>query len=65
VYRDSKQSTFIQLADFCAYALLRFENPTARAVAAGLNRSFHLLSPVLTIGAFDNDPKGLGIIREF
>jgi hypothetical protein len=65
VYRDSKDSTFIQLADFCAYALLRFQNPTAKTVAAGLDRSFLLLRPVLATETFDRDPNGLGIIREF
>ena len=40
VYRDSKHSTFIQLADFCAFSLLRFESPTPRMVAAGLDVAF-------------------------
>ena len=64
VYRDSKHSTFIQLADFCAFALLRFENPTGRLQKAGLHRAFQRLEPALLPQSFRNDPKSLGIIRE-
>lgn len=64
VYRDSKHSTFIQLADFCAFSLLRFESPTPRTVAAGLDVAFKRLDPIIVKHAFTKDPKGLGIIRE-
>jgi hypothetical protein len=64
VYRDSKHSTFIQLADLCAFSLLRFERPTPRTVAAGLEAAFRRLDPVVVKQAFTKDPKGLGIIRE-
>jgi Protein of unknown function (DUF3800) len=64
VYRDSKHSTFIQLADFCAFSLLRFESPTAKIVASGLDAAFRRLDPVIVKQAFSKDPKGLGIIRE-
>jgi len=65
VYRDSQHSTFIQLADFCAFALLRFENPTFRIEKAGLHRAFQRLEPALLPHTFHNDPKCLGIIRGF
>lgn len=64
VYRDSKHSTFIQLADLCAFSLLRFERPTPKIVAAGLDAAFRRLDPVVVKHAFTKDPKGLGIIRE-
>jgi uncharacterized protein DUF3800 len=63
VYRDSKHSTFIQLADFCAFSLLRFESPTPKIVAAGLDTAFRRLDAILVKQAFTKDPKGLGIIR--
>ncbi|MCZ4264314.1 DUF3800 domain-containing protein [Erythrobacter sp. G21629-S1] len=63
VYRDSKRSFFIQAADFCAYSLLRFENPTPRAKQMGFDQSFMLLEPALLKVAFGADPKKLGIIR--
>ena len=64
VYRDSKNSTFIQLADFVVFSLLRFESPTPRLTASGLDKAFLLLDPVVVKQAFRGDPKGLGIIRE-
>lgn len=64
VYRDSKHSAFIQLADFVAFSLLRFESPTPRLAAVGLDKAFLILYPVVVKQAFRRDPKGLGIIRE-
>lgn len=63
VYRDSKRSLFIQAADFCAFSLLRFENPTPKATAMGFDQSFLRLEPALLKIAFKADPKKLGIIR--
>jgi hypothetical protein len=65
VYRDSETSFFIQLADFCAFALLRSENPLRARSKYGLDKSFERLRPVLRIKSFAKDPRGLGIIREF
>ena len=63
VYRDSKRSLFIQAADFCAFALLRFEDPTPKATQMGFDKSFLKLDPALLKVAFKNDPRKLGIIR--
>jgi len=64
VYRDSETSFFIQLADFCAFALLRSENPIPSRSRYGLDKSFDRLRPVLRVRSFAKDPRGLGIIRE-
>ena len=63
VYRDSKRSLFIQMADFCAFSLLRMEGPTSKAVAMGFDKSFMILEPALFKIAFKADPRKLGIIR--
>ena len=63
VYRDSAKSLFIQAADFTAFSLLRFENPTAKAIAYDYHRSFMILEQRLLKVAFKGDPKNLGIIR--
>ena len=62
-FKDSDQSYFIQLADFCAYALLRQERPTARSMKYGLDSAFERLRPVLVTQAHRADPKKMGIIR--
>jgi hypothetical protein len=62
VYRDSKLSTFIQLADFCAFALLRFLNPTTKIVAASLSTAFLRLGPVVVADAIDDAAKAGGSI---
>jgi hypothetical protein len=64
VFRDSRQSALIQLADFCAFALLRFENPIASRTKYGLDKAFLRLERVLEKRAFGGDPRRLGIIRE-
>jgi len=63
VYRDSKESPFIQLADFCAYALFRSEIPLASKAKYGLHEMFKELEPICVTTAFGKDPKKLGIIR--
>jgi len=59
VFKDSKRSYFIQLADCCAYALLRRERPLASKTAYGLTDAFALLSPILAREATDRDPEGV------
>jgi hypothetical protein len=61
VFRDSRNSYFIQMADFCAYALLRREEPIADKRRFGLERAFEFLEPILVKEANSNDP--LGIVR--
>ena len=63
VYRDSANSFFIQAADFSAFSLLRFENPTINAKKYGFDKSIHILRKVLVTKAYAKDPKNLGIIR--
>lgn len=47
VFRDSTQSPFIQLVDFCAYALLRHEKPIPRTQRYGIGDAFAVLEPIL------------------
>ncbi len=61
VFKDSKHSGFIQLADFVSYALLRREKPLASKNRYGIHEAFDLLSPVLCKRAFPRD--SMGIIR--
>ena len=45
-FKQSDQSYFIQLSDFCAYALLRQERPIASKTEYGLDQAFNLLEPI-------------------
>jgi hypothetical protein len=63
VFRKSHRSYFIQLADFCAYALLRSERRVASKDRYGIHKAFDLLSPICSPECFGKDPRGLGIIR--
>lgn len=45
-FKQSDQSYFIQLSDFCAYALLRQERPIASKTKYGLDQAFDLLEPI-------------------
>ena len=58
-FKNSAQSYFIQLVDFCAFSLLRRENPTANAIRYGLNNAFNLLSGILVSEACSYDPEGI------
>jgi Protein of unknown function (DUF3800) len=50
-FKDSSQSYFIQLVDFCAYALLRRERPVPSKTRYGLDQAFALLAPILVCEA--------------
>lgn len=63
VFRDSARSYFIQLVDFCAYALFRNEYPLASKAKYKLHASFEELHPICIPACFGADPKKLGIIR--
>ncbi len=63
VYRDSRKSSFIQMADFCSYALFRSEYPLASKTKYGLDKAFDLLAPICLKTASESDPRKLGIIR--
>jgi hypothetical protein len=63
-YRRSQESFFIQMADFCAYALLRSEKRLPSKDALGLHLAFDIVRPVCQTQCFAKDPRGLGIIRD-
>lgn len=57
-FRRSKQSYFIQLADFCGYALLQKERPTPSRMKYGIHEMFPLLESVCVKDANRADPFG-------
>lgn len=63
-YRRADESYFIQIVDFCAYALLRSEKHLASKNALNIHQAFNLLAPICQVQCFRNDPRGLGIIRD-
>jgi hypothetical protein len=58
-FKDSKNSYFIQLVDFCAYALLRRESPIDSKSMYGIDSAFNHLDPVLMKEASKKDPEGI------
>ena len=62
LFKTSKSSYFIQLADFLAFSLLRHEKPIASTLEP-VKSAFEQLDTVLVKEAFTNDPKKKGIIR--
>lgn len=64
IFRDSAESYFIQLADFCVYSLFRSERPIPSKNRYGLDVAFNLLSDICTPECFSTDPRKLGIIRD-
>lgn len=63
VFKNSAASYFVQLADFCAFALFRNEEILQTRVKYHLDQAFNHLIPVCFTGAFEKDPRKLGIIR--
>lgn len=60
VFRDSRDSYFLQLADFVAFALLKREVPITPFVHTwGYNTLFNNLRPVLCRAASPRDPDGV------
>jgi len=59
VFKRSDRSNFIQLADFCAFALLRMDHPTAPMMALGINKSFERLEPICLKAANPRDRFGV------
>ena len=55
-FKQSDQSYFIQLSDFCAYALLRQERPIASKTRYRLDQAFNLLEPI-SEGIIRPDPE--------
>jgi len=58
-FKDSAQSYFVQMADFCAYALLRKERPIESKSRYGLDTAFDGLGPILVREACSHDPDGI------
>lgn len=58
-FKQSERSYFIQLTDFCAYALLRRERPIASKTRYGIDKAFELLAPILVREASNYDPEGI------
>ena len=63
-YRRAKESYFIQIVDFCAYALLRSEKHLASKNALNIHQAFDVLAPICQVQCFKSDPRKLGIIRD-
>lgn len=63
LYKRSQDSHFIQMADFCAYALLRSERQLPSKNAYGLDQSFGRLEAICQKQCYSKDPRRLGIIR--
>src|SRR5579872_1077615 len=61
IFRPSEGCRFVQLADFCAYALLRYEIP--HITRPTLSDSFNRLGTIVNVKAFAKDPRNKGIIR--
>lgn len=60
-FKPSDRSYFIQLADFCSYALLRREKRLASKDRYGIHRSFNVLTDIVVREVSPKDP--MGIIR--
>jgi hypothetical protein len=61
LFKQSHESNFIQLVDFCAYALLRQEKPVASKTALGIDQAFRMLDPICFKPASPKDV--MGVIR--
>jgi Protein of unknown function (DUF3800) len=62
-FKNSADSYFIQVVDFCAYALLRMERPIPTRTVLGYDTMYEELRPIVITVANNDDPRGLGIIR--
>jgi hypothetical protein len=58
-FKNSACSYFVQLADFCAYALLRRERPLAARTKYNLHTAFDVLAPVCVKAANPRDVYGI------
>lgn len=63
LFKTSKSSYFIQLADFLAFSLLRNEKPLEKSTLDPVKNAFNQLDQSLVKVVFSKDPKGKGIIR--
>lgn len=63
MFKKSHLSYFIQLVDFCAYALLRMERPIPSRSIWGYDKMYEILQPCVIQAVNPRCPKGLAIIR--
>ena len=63
-FKDSRRSYFIQLVDFCAFALLRREFPIPARSRYGLDEAFNLLSGIFVRAASRYDREGIVRVRK-
>ena len=63
LFKTSKSSYFIQLADMVAFSLLRNEHPIEGKTSPLVATAFNHLDKVLVKQAFSKDPKHKGIVR--
>jgi hypothetical protein len=61
IFKVSAKSYLVQMADFCAYALLQKERPLPSKKKYGLHKAFLRLQPICVLAANPRDP--MGIIR--
>jgi hypothetical protein len=59
VFKDSKRSYFVQLADFCAYAVLRHKYPIPSKMKYGLHTAIEELKPICVLEANRRDCYGI------
>jgi len=59
IFKNSAESYFLQIVDFCAYALLRKESPLPAKTKYGLDTAFYLLRPICFLPASASDPEGI------
>lgn len=60
-FKESDKSYFVQMADWCAFALLRRECPIPSRTKYGVDQAFDALDPICVRATNPNDP--LGIVR--
>lgn len=63
LFKTSKSSYFIQLADFLAFSLLRNEKPLENSTLEAVQNAFEQLDTSLVKVAFRQDHRNKGIIR--
>lgn len=63
LFKTSKSSYFIQLADMVAFSLLRNEKPIPGQTLPAVQSAFNNLDKVLVKQAFSKDPRQKGIVR--
>jgi len=59
VFKNSSKSFLVQLADFCAFAILQKERPLASRKKYGLHRAYRLIREAFVLEANRADPDGI------